>query len=269
MDITMQQLTDFIAAYGLRVIGAILILIIGRIIAGFGRRIVRRLMEKTKTDPSVITFAASFIYVLILIFAVLAALSKFGVETTSIVAVLGAAGFAIGFAMQGSLSNFAAGLLTIIFKYYKVGDYIQAAGVGGTVKEIRMFSTVLSTPDNVQITVPSGKIFGDTLINYSANDTRRVDLVVGIGYSSSIQKAVEVIEGLLKSDSRILSEPAYQIAVSELADSSVNLVVRPWVKASDYWAVRFDLNRAIKEALDSNGIEIPFPQRTVHMVQAS
>jgi small conductance mechanosensitive channel len=268
MDISMQQLTDFIAAYGLRVIGAILILIIGRMAAGFGRRIVKKLMGKTKTDPSVISFASSLIYVLTLIFAVLAALSKFGIETTSIVAILGAVGFAVGFAMQGSLSNFAAGLLTIIFKYYKVGDYIQAAGVAGTVKEIRMFSTVLVTPDNVQITVPSAKIFGDTVVDYSANDTRRVDLVVGIGYSSSIKEAVEVIEGVLKSDSRVLTDPAYQIAVSELADSSVNLVVRPWVKSEDYWSVRFDLNRAIKEALDASGIEIPFPQRAVHMIQA-
>lgn len=268
MDITMEQLVDFITAYGIEVLGAVLILIIGRIAAGLGRKIVKRIMEKTKTDPSVISFVASFIYVLILIFAILAALSKFGIETTSIIAVLGAAGFAVGFALQGSLSNFAAGLLTIIFKYYKIGDYIQAAGTAGTVKEIRMFSTVLVTPDNVQITVPSGKIFGDTIVNYSTNNTRRVDLVVGIGYSSSIQKAIDVIGGILKADPRILTDPAYQIAVSELADSSVNLVVRPWVNAADYWSVKCDLNRAIKEALDANGIEIPFPQRVVHTVSA-
>jgi len=267
MDIATTKIMEFVSAYGFKVVGAILILILGRIAAGIGRNIVKRVMGKTKVDPSVISFVASFIYVLILVFAVLASLSKFGVETTSVVAILGAAGFAVGFALQGSLSNFAAGLLTIIFKYYKVGDYIQAAGTAGTVKEIRMFSTVLATPDNVQIIVPSGKIFGDTIVNYSTNDTRRVDLVIGIGYSSSIQKATEVIEGILKADSRILSDPAYQIAVSELADSSVNLVVRPWVKSSDYWSVKFDLNRAIKEALDANNIEIPFPQRTVHMVQ--
>ncbi len=243
-------------------------MIIGRIAAGFGRKIVKRIMEKTKTDPSVISFVASFIYGLILIFAVLAALSKFGIETTSIIAVLAAAGFAVGFALQSSLSNFAAGLLTIIFKYYKIGDYIQAAGTAGTVKEIRMFSTILVTPDNVQITIPSGKIFGDTIVNYSTNDTRRVDLVVGIGYSSSIQKAIDVIGRILKADSRILADPAYQIAVSELADSSVNLVVRPWVKAVNYWSVKCDLNRAIKEALDANDIEIPFPQRVVHTVSA-
>jgi len=268
MNITIEKLSEFLMIYGLKIIGALAILVIGRIAAGFFRRLVKRIMDRTNIEQSVVSFVASLVYVLVLVFAVLAALAKFGIETTSIIAILGAAGFAVGFALQGSLSNFAAGLLTIIFKYYRVGDYIQAAGTAGTVKEIKLFSTVLATPDNVQITVPSGKIFGDTIMNYSTNDTRRVDLVVGIGYSSSIQVAMDVIDKVLKSESRILPEPAPQIAVSELADSSVNLVVRPWVKASDYWEVKFDLNRAIKEALDANQIEIPFPQRTVHMVQA-
>ena len=205
---------------------------------------------------------------MILTFTVLAALAKFGIETASIIAVFAAAGFAVGFAMQGSLANFAAGLLIIIFKYYKLGDFINAAGVAGTVKEVRLFSTILATPDNVKITVPSGKIFGDIITNYSANDTRRVDLVIGIGYSSHIQTSIDVLKNLMKEDTRILTDPEPQIAVSELGDSSVNLVVRPWVKKDDYWGVRFDLTRKIKEAFDASGIEIPFPQRTIHMVSA-
>jgi small conductance mechanosensitive channel len=196
----------------------------------------------------------------------LAALAKFGIQTASFVAVLGAAGFAIGFAMQGSLANFAAGVLILVLRPYRTGDYIDVAGVAGTVKGIELFTTELATPDNVKIMVPNGKIYGDIIKNYSANDTRRVDLVIGIGYASSIQKAIETVTTLIKEDERILSEPAPQIAVSELADSSVNLVVRPWVKKEDYWTLRFDLTQKIKEAFDQKGIEIPFPQRAVHMI---
>ena len=205
-------------------------------------------------------------YILVLVFAVLAALAKFGIQTASFVAILGAAGFAIGFALQGSLANFAAGVLILVFRPYRVGDYIDVAGVAGSVMEIQLFTTELATPDNVKIMVPNGRIYGDIIKNFSANDIRRVDLVIGISYDSPIQKAIELISDLIKEDSRILSDPAPQIAVSELADSSVNLVVRPWVKRQDYWDLRFDLTRKIKEAFDQNGIEIPFPQRVVHMM---
>jgi small conductance mechanosensitive channel len=166
------------------------------------------------------------------------------------------------------LANFAAGVLILVLRPYRVGDFIDAAGVAGSVKDIQLFTTVLATPDNVKIMVPNGKIFGDVIKNITGYDTRRVDLVIGIGYSSDIQKAHEVLTKIIKDESRILSDPAPQIAVSELADSSVNLVVRPWVKAGDYWNVRFDLTRKIKEAFDENGIEIPFPQRVVHMMPA-
>jgi small conductance mechanosensitive channel len=264
MESVVDQLVSFFTTYGLKIIGAIIIVIVGRIAAGAARNIVRRMLAKQ--EPSIISFVGSLVYILVLVFAILAALAKFGIQTASFVAVLGAAGFAIGFAMQGSLANFAAGVLILVLRPYRVGDYIDVAGVAGTVKDIELFTTELATPDNVKIMVPNGKIYGDIIKNFSANDTRRVDLVIGIGYASSIQKAIETVMTLIKSDERILSEPAPQIAVSELADSSVNLVVRPWVRKEDYWALRFDLTQKIKEAFDQKGIEIPFPQRVVHMV---
>ena len=266
MDNVAGQLMFFITTYGIKVIGAIIILILGRIAAGIGRNIVRKLLEKSKTDPAVISFVGGMIYFLILTFAVLAALAKFGIQTASFVAILGAAGFAVGFALQGSLANFAAGVLILVLRPFKVGNFIDGAGVAGTVKDIQLFTTVLATPDNVKIMVPNSKLFGDTIKNFSGFDTRRVDLVIGIGYSSDIQKAYDVLVNLIKEDTRILSDPATKIAVSELADSSVNFVVRPWVNRKDYWGVKFDLTRKIKEAFDENGIEIPFPQQVVHMM---
>jgi len=266
MDTTGGQIVSFISIYGIKVIGAIIILILGRIAAGIGRSAVGKMLDKTKTDPAIVAFVRSLVYILILVFAILAALAKFGIQTASFVAILGAAGFAVGFALQGSLANFAAGVLILALRPFKLGDYIMGAGEAGTVKEISLFTTVLTTPDNIKIMVPNGKLFGDTIKNVSAYDTRRVDLVVGIGYGSDIQKAYDVLDGLLKADDRILPEPAPQIAVSELADSSVNFVVRPWVKSSDYWSVKFDMTRKIKEAFDAEGIEIPFPQQTVHMI---
>jgi small conductance mechanosensitive channel len=260
------QLTYYFSTYGIQVIGAIIILILGRIAAGLGRRIVRRVLEKSDVDVAVVKFVGSLTYFLILIFAVLAALAKFGIQTASFVAILGAAGFAIGFALQGSLANFAAGVLILVLRPFKVGEYIIGAGEGGTVQEIQLFTTVLATPDNVKIMIPNGRLFGDIIKNFSAYDTRRVDLGIGIGYSSNIQQAYDVMMGLIQGDERIFSDPAPQIAVSELADSSVNFVVRCWVNSGDYWGVKFDLTRAIKEAFDANGIEIPFPQRVVHMV---
>ncbi len=261
----LSQLTTLGTTYGLQVIGAIVILIVGRIAAGIGRNLVKKLLIKAKQEASIVSFVGSLSYVAILAFAILAALAKFGIQTASFVAVLGAAGFAIGFALQGSLGNFAAGVLILVLRPFKAGDYIDSAGVSGTVRGIHLFTTVLATPDNIKIMVPNGKIFGDIIKNVSGYDTRRIDLVVGIGYASSIQKAIEVVMDLIQADKRILSDPVAQIAVSELADSSVNLVVRPWVKAEDYWTVRFDLTRKIKEAFDANNIEIPFPQRVVHM----
>ena len=265
MEKITDQLIVFATTYGLKVVGAILILILGRFFAGVARKIVRRMAQRSNLDAAVGSFLSSLAYFLIIVFAVIAALAKFGMQTASFVAVLGAAGFAIGFALQGSLANFAAGVMILVFRPFKIGDLIEAAGVLGIVQEIRLFNTVLSTLDNVKIIVPNGKIYGDVIKNISGYDTRRVDLVFGIGYSSSIPKAHDVIRSILKEDTRILPEPETQIAVSELADSSVNFIVRPWVKSGDYWAVKFDLTRKVKEAFDSQGIEIPFPQRVVHM----
>ncbi|MBD3237948.1 MAG: mechanosensitive ion channel [Candidatus Eisenbacteria bacterium] len=266
MENVIDTLMGFATNYGIKIVGAILVLVAGWIVAKWARSIVRKVLGRRNTDPAIQNFVASLTYYLIIVFTVISALGNFGVETASLVAVLGAAGFAIGFAMQGSLANFAAGVMLLAFRPYRIGDYVEVAGVSGTVKEMALFTTVLHTPDNVKIIVPNGKVFGDTIKNVTAEDTRRIDLVLGIGYGSSIEKTVQVVSEILKNESRILPEPAFQIAVSELADSSVNLVVRPWVKASDYWGVRFDLMRRFKEACDREGIEIPFPQRVVHMV---
>jgi small conductance mechanosensitive channel len=268
MDKFMEHLITFATDYGIRIVGAILILIIGRIAAGWIRRLVRKGLEKRGTDPAIIGFVAGLSYYLVLIFTVLAVLSKFGVETASFVAVLGAAGFAIGFAMQGSLGNFAAGIMLLVFRPYNIGDYVEVSGVSGTVREMGLFVTNLTTPDNVRVIVPNGKIFGDIIKNYSAEDLRRVDLVFGIGYGSSIEQATATLKELMAADPRILAEPEPQIAVNELADSSVNFVARPWVKKEDYWAVRFDLTERVKAAFDEKGIEIPFPQVVMHSASA-
>lgn len=268
MDNFLQTLIDFATGYGIKVVGAILVLIIGRIAAGWARGLVRRMLGKRDTDPSIISFVSSLAYWLILIFAIMSALGNFGVETASLVAVLGAAGFAVGFALQGSLANFAAGVMLLVFRPFKVGDFVDAGGAAGTVRELNLFTTVLMTPDNIRIMVPNGKIFGDTIKNITAEDTRRVDMVIGIGYGSDIAKAVQIMQGLLDADSRVLPDPAPQIAVSELADSSVNLVVRPWVNKADYWGLKFDFTRAVKEAFDREGVEIPFPQVVMHSAAA-
>jgi small conductance mechanosensitive channel len=265
MEAVVDKLILFATDYGLKVIGAITILIIGRIIAGIMRRLARKLLRRADTDESIVSFVGSLVYALVIVFVIIAVLGKFGVETASLVAVLGAATFAIGFALQGSLSNFAAGVMILVFRPYKIGDYIDAAGTAGSVKEIKLFTTDLATPDNVKVIVPNSKIFGDVIKNFSAFDTRRVSVDVGISYGAPIEKAFDVIMNLVRSDSRVLPEPAAMVAVKALADSSVILVVRAWVKKEDYWDVQFDLNRRIKEILDENGIEIPFPQRVVHM----
>ena len=269
MEGILVKISDFFIQNGPSIIGAIVVLIVGRIIAGIGRKLIKRILTKGDTDQAIVFFVGNITFAVILIFTVLTALAKFGIETASFVAVLGAAGFAVGFALQGSLSNFASGVLILVLRPYKIGDVIDAAGVVGTVKEIELFNTVLATPDNVKVMVPNSKIYGDIIKNLSSNDTRRVDLVVGIGYNSSIGKAYEVLNGLIKEDKRILVDPEPTVAVAELADSSVNFVVRPWVKKEDYWAVKFDLTQKVKESFDKHNLEIPFPQRVVHNVPVS
>jgi small conductance mechanosensitive channel len=259
-----DRIVNWVISYGGQILGAVAIFVLGYLAAKLGRRITVRLLGRTKIAPAVQRFVGRLVYVAVLVFAVIASLARFGVQTTSFVAVLGAIGFAVGFALQGALANFAAGLLILTLRPFRVGDYVEAAGVAGTVKDIELFTTVLATPDNVKVIVPNGKIYGDVIRNYAGYDTRRLDVIVGIGYGAPIDQAMDVAQRLMSEDERILDEPAPQVLVIELADSSVNLNLRSWVGGGDYWAVRFDLLRAIKEAFDAAGIEIPFPQVVVH-----
>ncbi|HXI01879.1 MAG TPA: mechanosensitive ion channel domain-containing protein [Candidatus Saccharimonadales bacterium] len=256
---------QLVTTWGLRVLGALAVLIIGRMVAGAARSAARRLMERAKADPTLVPFISSLLYYLILAFVVIAVLGLFGIPTASLIAVLGAAGLAVGLALQGTLSNFGAGVMLLVFRPFRVGDFVDVGGTIGTVKEIGIFTTTLSTPDNVQIVVPNASIFGQTMKNYSANETRRVDMVMGISYADDIGKAISTMQGLMDGDARVLKDPAPVIAVDELGDSSVNLVVRPWCKKEDYWALKWDLTRAFKESLEAAGCSIPFPQRDVHV----
>lgn len=263
----METAIELLSTWGISVIGAIALLIVGRIVAGWVRSSVTKGLTKANTEASLIPFFASMVYYVVLAVVLIAVLNLFGIETTSLIAVFGAAGLAIGLALQGTLSNFAAGVMLLIFRPIRVGDFVEVAGQAGTVAEITIFSTLLNTGDNVRITIPNAQIYGDTVKNYSFNDTRRIDLVMGIGYGDNIGTAVSIIERVLKSDERTLSDPAPTVAVAELADSSVNLVVRPWCKKEDYWALRWDLTRKLKEELEAGGCSIPFPQRDVHILE--
>jgi len=218
-------------------------------------------------DPTIGRFVTNIAYVALLVFVVMAALGQLGIQTTSFIAVIGAAGLAIGLALQGSLSNFAAGFMLVAFRPFKVGDFVEGGGVSGTVEEIQIFSTRLKTPDNKLVIVPNSKIFDDAIINYSAHATRRVDMVVGVSYDADLAHVKRVLQELVAAEARILSEPSYQIAVAELADNSVNCVVRVWTGKDDYWGVKFDLTERIKTRFDEEGIGIPYPQRDVHLYE--
>lgn len=255
-----------LATYGLRLVAAIAIFIIGRWVARLIRRVILRMMDKGKVDPTIQSFVANLAYVGAMVFVVLAALGQLGIQTTSFIAVLGAAGLAIGLALQGSLSNFAAGFLLIIFRPFKVGDFIEGAGTSGIVDKIEIFTTTLRTGDNKTIIIPNSSLTGGNIINYSAQQTRRVDLTVGVSYDDDIRKVREVLNDIIAADDRIMKDPAPLVAVSELADSSVNFVVRLWVKSSDYWGVYFGTTEAVKLRFDDEGISIPYPQTDIHVV---
>ncbi len=265
----LQTVTDLTAAWGLKALGALVVLFVGRSAARWARRITRTALQRGNTDPTLVPFISSLVYYLLLVFVAVAVLGMVGIQTASIIAVLGAAGLAVGFALQGTLSNLAAGVMLLIFRPFKNGDFIKAAGTSGTVEAIGIFTTLLKTPDNVAIIVPNANVWGDTIKNYAVNDTRRIDLVMGIGYGDDIQRAINTIQGVLNADDRVLQDPEAVVAVNELADSSVNLVVRPWCRREDYGALRWDLIRALKEQLEAAGCNIPFPQRDVHLHQAS
>jgi len=262
-----SQGQQLIAAYGIKLLTALVVLILGIWISKFLRNSVRRVLEKRTVDPTIGRFVTNIAYVALLVFVVMAALGQLGIQTTSFIAVIGAAGLAIGLALQGSLSNFAAGFMLVAFRPFKVGDFIEGGGVAGTVDEIQIFSTRLKTPDNKVVVVPNSKIFDDAIVNYSAMETRRVDMLVGVSYDADLAHVKKVLEELVNAETRILQEPAYQIAVSELADNSVNLVVRAWVRTADFWGVKFDLTEQIKVRFDAEGIGIPYPQRDVHLYE--
>ncbi|MBV1892111.1 MAG: mechanosensitive ion channel [Gammaproteobacteria bacterium] len=251
--------------YGVKLIVALLIFVVGKWLAKKLSRVVERLMTSREVDAALVNFTSSLVYYALLIFVVIAALGQVGIQTASFVAIVGAAGLAIGLAMQGSLSNFAAGVLIIIFKPFKIGDFVEMAGVAGVIENIMIFTTEMKTGDNKKVIVPNSSVLGGVITNYSANDTRRIDLVMGIGYNDDIDKAKRVLEEIINADERILKDPAPLIAVSELADSSVNFVVRPWVKSGDYWAVYFALHETVKKRFDQEGISIPYPQQDVHL----
>jgi len=261
----LQYLKDSGPAIAIQILGAVAILLVGRFIAGSMRKGVEKVMVGRGVDVSLTGFIGSLIYFAIMAFTLIAVVGRFGVQTASFVAILGAAGFAVGMAMQGTLGNFSSGVMLLLFRPFKAGDVIEAAGVKGKVVEIAIFSTTMCTPDNVKITVPNGALFGDIIKNFNGYDTRRVDMVMGIGYGSDHNQAMQILADLAKNDSRVLDDPETTIAVSELADSSVNIIFRPWVNSADYWGVYLDMHKAVKEAFDANGIDIPYPQTVVHL----
>ncbi|MBU0982478.1 MAG: mechanosensitive ion channel [candidate division Zixibacteria bacterium] len=269
MEGYMDTLWGWAEVYGMRVLGAVAILILGRIgvsiLAGF----VKRVMIRGKVDETLTRFVVSLTRIALMTFVFIAALGQLGVQTTSFVAIIGAAGLAVGLALQGSLANFASGVMLILFRPFTAGDYVEAGGSSGVVVSIQIFSTVLRTPDNKKIIIPNSKITGDSITNYSAMDTRRVDMVFGIGYGDDLKKAKEILESLLKADSRVLADPAPVVAVLELGDSSVNLAVRPWINTAEYWDLYFDYTEKVKLTFDREGISIPFPQRDIHLHQVT
>lgn len=254
--------------FGINLVTALLIFFVGRWVISMVVKALRNLMRKSSVDPTLERFICNLVRISLLVVVIIAAIGQLGVQTTSLLAVMGAAGLAVGLALQGSLSNFAAGVLIVLFRPYKVGDYVEAAGVGGTIEEVQILTTVMKTPDNKRIIVPNSQIMSSIITNYSANDTRRVDMTFGVGYGDDLDLVHRELRALVDADERILKEPEVTIKVHTLADSSVNFVVRPWVKTPDYWGVYFDLTENVKKRFDEVGISIPFPQQDVHLHKA-
>ena len=263
-----EFITTYVIPWSINIFFSIAIFIIGRWVVKIIANLVKKALTKAKMDVILVNFVSSIISTLLLLFVIIAALNQLGVNTTSLIALLGAAGLAVGLALQGSLQNFASGVMLIVFRPFKDGDFVEAAGTSGVVEKISIFTTVMRTPDNREIIIPNGSIYSGTITNYSARSTRRVDMVFGIGYGDDIKKTKEVLNALIEADDRILKDPAPQVAVGELGDSSVNFIVRPWVNSGDYWPVKLDFTENVKLAFDENGISIPFPQMDVHMDKA-
>ncbi len=271
MESIQQYLQDLdtavIMSWGWRVVAALLIFVIGRWVAKMVRNGVKRVMTGRGLDPMLVGFLGAILYSILLVAVIIAAVGQLGIQTTPLVAVLGAAGLAIGLALQNSLGNFASGVMLVLFRPFTKGDFVEAGGTSGTVEEVGIFTTVLNTPDNRRIIVPNGQITNDTITNYSAYDTRRIDLVIGVGYSDDLKKARATIDRAIRAHEKVLEDPEPAILLMELADSSVNFAVRPWVQASDYWVVRSELMEQIKAALEEAGCQIPFPQRDIYVHQ--
>jgi len=264
-----EVLQTMLIPWAIKIAVALAIFVIGRWIAKWLTRVMRTVMTRSGMDTMLIDFFGNIVYTVLLLAVVMAALDHVGIQTTSLLAVFGAAGLAIGLALKDSLGNFSSGVMLILFRPFKVGDFIEAGGVSGVVEQVRMFATVMRTGDNREVIVPNSQIYGGTITNYSARETRRIDLVFGIGYNDDIAKTKQIIEDIMRQDERILADPAPSIALGELGDNSVNFNVRPWVKSADYWPVRADMLEKVKLAFDANGISIPYPQRDVHLHQVA
>jgi small conductance mechanosensitive channel len=251
------------------VLAAIIILVIGRVVAGWARRLTRKGLQRGEVDATLVPFLAKLVYWGVMAVVVIAALNRLGVATTSVVAIFGAAGIAVGLALKDTLANFASGVMLLVFRPFDVGEVVEIGGTVGKVQEIGIFATTINTGDNVKITMPNSQVYGGKISNYSDNETRRVDLVMGVGYDDNIQTAIDTIRRIVTNHELVLADPEPQIAVSNLGDSAVDLVVRPWCNNADYWTVRFDLTRSLKEGLEAAGCSIPYPQRDVHMYQVA
>lgn len=269
MDFNIEKILEdapnLVITYGMQLVSAILIFVIGKWVTKVVTNAITKGMEKRNIDKTISSFAGSIIFTVLFAFVIIAALGQLGIQTASFVAIIGAAGLAVGFALQGSLSNFAAGVMLILFRPIRSGDFVEAAGEAGVINEVGIFSTIMKTGDNKVIIIPNSNIMGNNITNYSMEAQRRIDLVVGIAYDADLRKAKEVLEDIISKEQRVLAEPATTIAVSELADSSVNFIVRPWVNSGDYWPTKFTLLETIKLRFDEEGIGIPFPQMDIHI----
>lgn len=262
-----DKIVDAVASYGMSVLFAVVILLVGLWLAKKARGLLTSALEKKEVDPTLVGFFGSLLHSALVIFVVIAAINKLGVQTTSFIAVVGAAGLAVGLALQGSLSNFASGVLLIIFKPFVAGNFVKIGGELGSVVQVGILHTELKSPENIKIVMPNSQVMGGAITNFSAHDTRRVDMVIGVSYSDDLSKVMEVLQDMVARDERVLEEPEPFIAVSELADSSINFVVRPWTKSSDFWQFKCDFQKAVKERFDAEGISIPFPQCDVHVLK--
>ena len=265
MNLALNDLGDLAALYALRVLAALVILLVGRYAARVARHFIQRMTQRAAVDPTVSAFVGNIAFVAVWVFAFIAAIAQLGVQTASLIAVIGAAGLAVGLALQGSLSNFAAGVLLALFRHFRVGDFVEAGATMGTVEDIHIFTTTLRRPDGVKEVVPNGQVLGGSIINYSELTRRRANIVIGVSYSTDLDRAREVLLDVVRADSRTLPDPAPMAIVDAYADSSINLALRAWAAKDDFWPWYWDTLAAIKKRFDAEGIEIPFPQRDVHL----